>query len=92
MIAKWIKELDDRLIKELSAFTDNRIAVRCAYGWHDDSGNWFRSYGNEIWKFAENGPIQKRVSSINDASHQGSRTPVSLVAGKTPYDHPDWHV
>jgi nuclear transport factor 2 (NTF2) superfamily protein len=53
---KWTKELEYRLIKELWAFTENRIAVRFAYEWHDDSGNWFRSYGNENWEFAENGP------------------------------------
>ena len=64
--AKWNKELGYRLIKELWAFTENRIAVRYAYEWHDDSDNWFRSYGNENWEFAENGLMQNRFASIND--------------------------
>jgi uncharacterized protein len=60
LTGKWIKELDYRLIKELWAFTENRIAVRYAYEWHDDSGNWFRSYGNENWEFAPSGLMQNR--------------------------------
>lgn len=63
---KWARELDYRLIKELWAFTDNRIAVRFAYEWHDDAGNWFRSYGNENWEFAPNGLMHRRIASIND--------------------------
>ncbi len=63
---KWAKELDYRLIKELWAFGGNRIAVRFAYEWHDDAGNWFRSYGNENWEFAENGLMARRLASIND--------------------------
>jgi hypothetical protein len=63
---KWAKELDYKLKKELWAFTDNRIAVRFEYEWHDDSGQWYRSYGNENWEFAENGLMQKRFASIND--------------------------
>lgn len=63
---KWSKELDYRLIKELWAFADNRIAVRFAYEWHDDSGNWFRSYGNENWEFEEHGLMRLRLASIND--------------------------
>src|SRR3569833_995129 len=63
---KWAKELDYRLIKELWAFRDNRIAVRFAYEWHDDSGNWFRSYGNENWEFAPSGLMLRRFASIND--------------------------
>jgi uncharacterized protein len=63
---KWAKELDYRLIKELWAFAENRIAVRFAYEWHDDSGNSFRSYGNENWEFAENGLMRRRLASIND--------------------------
>ena len=63
---KWNKELDYRLIKELWTFAGNRIAVRFAYEWHDDSGNWFRSYGNENWEFDENGLMAKRYASIND--------------------------
>jgi nuclear transport factor 2 (NTF2) superfamily protein len=63
---KWAKELDYRLIKELFAFTGDRIAVRFAYEWHDDSGNWFRSYGNENWEFDEHGLMRRRFASIND--------------------------
>lgn len=63
---KWSRELDYRLIKELWAFTDNRIAVRFAYEWHDDSGQWFRSYGNENWDFDAAGLNQERHASIND--------------------------
>lgn len=64
--AKWQKELDYRLKKTLWAFTDNRIAVRFEYEWHDAEGQWFRSYGNENWEFAENGLMQRRFASIND--------------------------
>jgi uncharacterized protein len=63
---KWARELDYRLIKELWAFAENRIAVRFAYEWHDDSGNWFRSYGNENWEFGEDGLMRRRLASIND--------------------------
>jgi nuclear transport factor 2 (NTF2) superfamily protein len=63
---KWAQERDYRLIKELWAFTGNRIAVRFAYEWHDDSGNWFRSYGNENWEFAGNGLMRRRLACIND--------------------------
>jgi nuclear transport factor 2 (NTF2) superfamily protein len=63
---KWARELEYRLIKELWAFAGNRIAVRFAYEWRDDSGNWFRSYGNENWEFDANGLMQRRIASIND--------------------------
>ncbi|WP_445679349.1 nuclear transport factor 2 family protein [Radicibacter daui] len=63
---KWAKELDYRLIKELWAFAENRIAVRYAYEWHDDSGNWFRSYGNENWEYDSEGLMARRYASIND--------------------------
>src|ERR1700722_1494850 len=63
---KWARELDYRLIKELWTFGDNRIAVRFAYEWHDDSGNWFRSYGNENWEFDGDGFMARRLASIND--------------------------
>jgi nuclear transport factor 2 (NTF2) superfamily protein len=63
---KWNKELDYRLRKELWCFLENRIAVRFEYEWHDDSGQWYRSYGNENWEFAENGLMRKRFASIND--------------------------
>ena len=69
---KWAKEQEYRLIKELWAFRENRIAVRFAYEWHDDSGNWFRSYGNENWEFDEDGLMQKRFASINDLPIQES--------------------
>lgn len=63
---KWTRELDYRLKKQLWAFMDNRIAVRFEYEWHDDSGQWYRSHGNENWEFAENGLMQRRFASIND--------------------------
>jgi nuclear transport factor 2 (NTF2) superfamily protein len=63
---KWAKELDYKLKKELWGFKDNRMAVRFEYEWHDDSGNWYRSYGNELWEFDEDGYMQKRYASIND--------------------------
>ena len=66
LVRKWSRELDYRLIKELWAFHANRIAVRFAYEWHDDSGNWFRSYGNENWEFDAAGYMQRRIASIND--------------------------
>ena len=75
---KWIRELDYRLIKELWAFEGNRIAVRFAYECHDDSGNWFRLYGNENWEFDDNGLMRMRFASINDLPYQGSRTQVLL--------------
>lgn len=72
--AKWQKELDYRLKKTLWAFTENRIAVRFEYEWHDTEGQWFRSYGNEMWEFAENGLMQRRFASINDAMiHESER-------------------
>jgi uncharacterized protein len=63
---KWVRELDYRLIKELWAFTENRIAVRFAYEFHDDSGSWFRAYGNENWEFDDNGLMRRRFACIND--------------------------
>ncbi len=66
LVRKWARELEYRLIKELWAFTDNRIAVRFAYEWHDDSGQWYRSYGNENWQFDERGLMAYRHASIND--------------------------
>jgi nuclear transport factor 2 (NTF2) superfamily protein len=67
---KWARELDYRLKKELWCFTDNRIGVRFEYECHDDSGNWFRSYGNEMWEIAENGLMRRRYASINDVAIQ----------------------
>jgi len=85
---KWRKELEYRLIKELWAFTDNRIAVRYAYEWHDDSGNWFRSYGNENWEFAENGLMAHRFACINDLPIQASERKFHWPLGRRPDDHP----
>lgn len=86
---KWAKELDYRLIKELWAFTANRIAVRFAYEWHDDSGNWFRSYGNENWEFADSGLMQRRVASINDLPIKGIERKFHWDrSGPRPADHP----
>ena len=72
LVRKWEKELDYRLKKELWCFMDNRIAVRFEYEWHDQSGQWFRSYGNENWEFAENGLMRRRFASINDVSIDAS--------------------
>ena len=66
LAGKWERELDYRLVKELWAFTDDRIAVRFQYEWHDAAGNWFRSYGNELWEFDERGLMRRREASIND--------------------------
>ncbi|MBW4528627.1 MAG: nuclear transport factor 2 family protein [Phormidium tanganyikae FI6-MK23] len=85
---KWLKELDYRLIKELWAFRDNRIAVRFAYAWHDDSGNWFRSYGNENWEFDEHGLMRQRIASINDLPMQESERKYHWSLGRRPDDHP----
>ena len=85
---KWAKELDYRLIKELWAHDGNRIAVRFAYEWHDDSGNWFRSYGNENWDFAENGLMAFRHASINDLPIKPSERKFFWPLGRRPDDHP----
>ncbi len=85
---KWIRELDYRLIKELWAFHDNRIAVRFAYEWHDDSSNWFRSYGNENWEFDDNGLMQWRLASINDLPIRESDRKLHWPLGRRPDDHP----
>jgi len=85
---KWIKELDYRLIKEVWAFRDNRIAVRFAYEWHDDSGSWFRSYGNENWEFDEQGLMRLRIASINDLPIKDSECKYHWPLGRRPDDHP----
>jgi nuclear transport factor 2 (NTF2) superfamily protein len=85
---KWSKELDYRLIKELWAFTENRIAVRFAYEWHDDSGNWFRSYGNENWEFDPDGLMVRRIASINDLHILESARKFHWPLGRRPDDHP----
>ncbi|GGA35207.1 DUF1348 family protein [Paenibacillus physcomitrellae] len=85
---KWTRELDYRLIKELWAFTDNRIAVRFAYEWHDDSGFWFRSYGNENWEFDANGLMRTRYASINDLPIRESERKYHWPLGRRPDHYP----
>jgi nuclear transport factor 2 (NTF2) superfamily protein len=85
---KWAKELDYRLIKELWTFAGNRIAVRFAYEWHDDSGQWFRSYGNENWEFDDAGLMQRRFASINDLPIAESARKLHWPLGRRPDDHP----
>lgn len=85
---KWQRELDYRLIKELWAFRENRIAVRFAYEWHDDSGAWFRSYGNENWEFDEHGLMRLRYASINDLSITEAERKYRWPLGRRPDDHP----
>lgn len=85
---KWARELDYRLIKELWAFTGNRIAVRFAYEWHDDSGQWFRSYGNENWEFNPQGFMQRRYASINDLPIKPEERLFHWPLGARPGDHP----
>ena len=84
---KWAKEHEYRLIKELWAFEVNRIAVRFAYEWHDDAGQWWRSYGNENWEFDENGLMQKRYASINDLAIEESDRLFHWPQGRRPDDH-----
>jgi nuclear transport factor 2 (NTF2) superfamily protein len=85
---KWQRELDYRLIKELWSFSESRIAVRFAYEWHDDSGNWFRSYGNENWEFNEDGLMRRRLASINDAPIREADRRYHWPLGRRPDDHP----
>jgi nuclear transport factor 2 (NTF2) superfamily protein len=85
---KWAKELDYRLIKEVWAWTGDRIAVRFAYEWHDDSGTWFRSYGNENWEFSENGLMRRRIASINDLPIREADRKYRWPLGRRPDDHP----
>ena len=85
---KWARELDYRLIKELWAFHENRIAVRYAYEWHDDSGRWFRSYGNENWEFDEHGLMRRRFACINDMPIQEADRKFHWPLGRRPDDHP----
>ena len=85
---KWAKKLDYRLIKELWACDENRIAVRFAYEWHDDSGNWFRSYGNENWEFDDSGLMRLRLASINDLPIKESERKYHWTWGRRPDDHP----
>ena len=85
---KWAKEHEYRLIKELWAFEGNRIAVRFAYEWRDDAGQWWRSYGNENWEFDENGLMQKRYASINDLAIKESDRLFHWPQGRRPDNHP----
>lgn len=88
LTAKWARELDYRLIKEIWAFTSDRIAVRFAYEWHDAAGNWFRSYGNENWEFDGSGLMRKRYASINDLPISEAERKYHWPQGRRPDDHP----
>ena len=85
---KWARELDYRLIKEVWTWNDNRIAVRFAYEWRDDSGHWFRSYGNENWEFDDAGLMRRRVASINDLPIAEAERKYHWPLGRRPDDHP----
>jgi nuclear transport factor 2 (NTF2) superfamily protein len=85
---KWARELDYRLIKELWAFSENRIAVRFAYEYHDDAGTWFRAYGNENWEFDEHGLMRRRLASINDLPIKENDRKYRWPLGRRPDDHP----
>lgn len=85
---KWVRELDYRLIKEVWAFTGNRIAARFAYEWHDDGGQWYRSYGNENWEFNDQGFMQRRFASINDLPIKAEDRKFFWPLGRRPDDHP----
>lgn len=85
---KWQSEREYRLIKELWAFAGNRIAVRFAYEWHDASGQWFRSYGNENWEFASSGLMRRRIASINDLAIAETERKFHWPQGRRPDDHP----
>ncbi len=85
---KWNRELDYRLIKEIWAFSSHRIAVRFAYEWHDDAGNWIRSYGNENWEFDDNGLMAVRHASINDLPIKAADRKYFWPLGRRPDDHP----
>ena len=86
---KWQRELDYRLVKEVWAFRDNRIAVRFAYEWHDDSGQWYRSYGNENWAFDAEGLMHTRIASINDSPIAEAARQFHWPSGRRPDDHPN---
>jgi nuclear transport factor 2 (NTF2) superfamily protein len=88
LVRKWEKERDYRLIKELWAYTGNRIAVRFAYEWHDDKRHWFRAYGNENWEFNETGFMMLRYASINDLPIEASERKFFWPLGRRPDEHP----
>ncbi len=85
---KWARELDYRLIKEVWTYAESRIAVRFAYEWHDDSGHWFRSYGNENWEFEADGLMRRRIASINDLPIRPDDRKFHWPLGRRPDDHP----
>jgi len=85
---KWEREIEYRLVKELWAHSGNRIAVRFAYEWHDDSGQWFRSYGNENWEFDDDGLMRRRIASINDLTIAAAQRKFHWPQGRRPDDHP----
>ncbi|MBK7829455.1 nuclear transport factor 2 family protein [Nannocystis sp.] len=85
---KWARELDYRLIKQLWAFSDDRIAVRFAYEWHDSSGQWFRAYGNENWEFDPEGLMRRRIASINDLAITEHERRFHWPLGRRPDEHP----
>ena len=88
LIRKWTREFDYRLIKELWTYREARIAVRFAYEWHDDAGQWYRSYGNENWEFDEHGLMRRRIASINDLPIDASARQFHWPQGPRPLDHP----
>ncbi len=88
LVRKWDRELDYRLTKELWGFRENRMAVRFCYEWHDDSSHWFRSHGNELWEFDEQGLMRRRVASINDAPIAAADRKFFWPLGRRPDDHP----
>lgn len=85
---KWARELDYRLIKEIWAYRENRIAVRFAYEFHDENGQWFRAYGNENWEFDEAGLMQRRMASINECSIEEGARKFHWPLGRRPDSHP----
>ncbi|MGD7070480.1 DUF1348 family protein [Acetobacter sp. AAB5] len=85
---KWKTEHEYRLIKELWGFRNNRMAVRFAYEWHDDAGQWFRSYGNEVWEFDPDGLMRRRFASINDLPIEAENRLFHWPQGRRPDDHP----
>jgi nuclear transport factor 2 (NTF2) superfamily protein len=88
LTAKWARELEYRLVKELWAWHDNRIAVRFAYEWHDAAGSWFRSYGNENWEFDAHGLMRRRIASINDLPIEAAERKLDWPNGPRPEDYP----
>lgn len=86
---KWTRELEYRLVKELWAYTENRIAVRFAYEYRDDSGNWYRAYGNENWEFNQEGLMQRRIASINEHVINEKDRKFRWELGRRPDDHPE---